>query len=918
MAANEDRMRLVAVALWCVGLLVALSEGQLLADIEECPLSVDASTAGLVQGPGVLTGNLPLFARGIGGRAASCRTFPSDSDTYCSKFLGGEQHYMPDATPPSAGEPASDDYLDFLATEEMIGVQLLPMEADGLPLDADSCQFQFYAFSCLTRYPPCEDEQPMRLSTAVCTEVRLECALVIQGAELYSGTKPVSLCFEPMTETDPQYFFRPDNWTDTGLATFISLGFSEPALQATAAKGRLARETAALEASLCQFPMITVTDPLTNSTFCDFECEHPLYSQSEWALMRNALVVPGLVSIPFNLVALWRATRTIRTNWLSGGGGTAKAARTSINWLFLLTIVMALLFALLSAVPAAALHNEVGCGSAEAAVATDGVACWLSKTSPFVLLSFLLCVDATLLRIFVRTRAARRMKLYESSHNEGGWVLLVCFLLPAALMATAFLLDDPRLVVDGEVQTHQYRWNIRNSFLCFPRIKSVAVELALMHVPLLLAGVAGFVLAMRITVSLKGGSCASFCGLLVGRDGVRTRDFNEHDDFYASSHVSTSEDDSGSRNPPHRGSGSSLSGNGNGHSAGSRSGSTTGDSRTVGSFIFRTKRSRERTQRLHTVNSVTNRVAASMLRFAIVMLAFIILANAATLSFFPRLSEFEANYYLWRDCITSDGDLQCLNSNAAAFGANVDECCRRCDLDGFSIAYAGVCADCDAAPSTAELFGEARDELAVPSVASFTVFYLSWSVLPLLFGILFSSSEFSSCWQAARSRRGYGNDRAHDYSDYNTDRGTGSASTRKTMRHVKAAFGRAAGRGKYTPPTSKASNSISDLSSSSAGRRPSDGSFADSNVFKAANRRESKGKPEDESKAKRQSIKAKRESKFSRKSMSQQSASERVDIFDPGFSIPMPALPRGEPPRPPPSSVASDSAPGLLPPPGML
>jgi hypothetical protein len=144
-----------------------------------------------------------------------------------------------------------------------------------------------------------------------------------------------------------------------------------------------------------------------------------------------------------------------------------------------------------------------------------------------------------------------------------------------------------------------------------------------------------------------------------------------------------------------------------------------------------------------------------MVRFAGVMLVFLLLSCTAALLFFPQLKAFQQNLFLWFDCNQNSGLLSCFDKlrGQGYSQAASSQCCLACSGAVFAQRNPGVCGTCADAPNTTVLFDPVeREANEFPSLNVLMLFYLGWSSLPLSFGVIFAGGLLRD-WlrRAARS-----------------------------------------------------------------------------------------------------------------------------------------------------------------------
>ncbi len=689
-------MRVVAGLVAAAAVLVRGQTLELTCNASAAVVDVSTPDPGhLVNAAGVVAatvnpGNAD-FAAGVGGRSAACRPFPAGLGTYCSVLLGGSgEYYMPNAR----AAPGSDEWRDFYATEAVIKSKLAGLQ-QAQSMVSQRCFKTFQLYSCVARYPACSSAgEPLKLALDVCQFVASGgegCQLIVDGARVYTHDLVLPVCNAATVVTPawPGYFFKPDAW----LGSQVWAGGAEPGLTLAQLEATNSSAPDALELT-CVFPQVPTVGrgSEANRTSCEWPCEHPLYSSSEWLVMRLALVVPALLSVPLNVAALWKASTGARLRLLRG----RRAGAGEVNWLFIAAICAAIAFALIIALPAAALGNEVGCVSMSQPVIHESAVCWVSKTAPFVLQVFLNCVTVTLWRVLVRVVAAKSMRqVGKSSRSHIAVTVALAFGLPLCLGITALALNNNSLQkASGAIEPVQYAFLVRNGFLCLPRINDIALELALIHIPLLAAGLTALAFALAVALVLGDYQPRAFLRVL----------FCSADRLLERIGLGDSEPGTGSAS----------------HMAGPA--------------------------------SLTSRLSSQMMRFAGVMFVFLSLSTAAVLLFFPKLKAFEDSLYVWSDCNQNNGLLSCLGRLASAGydPRNADNCCRACNDGAFAISNMDVCGTCSDTPNATTLFSsETRAENQFPAVWVLTLFYLAWGCLPFFFGLFFAMGALRGCLRTA-------------------------------------------------------------------------------------------------------------------------------------------------------------------------
>jgi len=651
------------------------------------------------------------FEIGEGGRSAGCHPWPSSrNDLYCTSILGSGTFYMPDPTAP----PQSVDDIDLAATNARLG-QLLPLLELGRSVVSATCFDTFLAYGCLLRFPPCEGGEPLKFNRDLCDFLRAPnpgCETIITF-----DTGLLTSCTHTITEPEPQYFFRPDEW----------IGMN--AWEQTPGEGFTFEDVQDLIASLgsdgnlsCRAPLEPTLGRVAEGVLsCEFPCENPVFSSDEWLAIRLCFVIPGLLSLPFNIAVFVKAVSSAQLLQRA-----SSSSRASLNWTFVLTVALAILFVFVGPLLSAIFGNEVGCASYTSLEVKESTICWISKTTPFVLQAFVNGVTATLFRVLVRTRAAKRLKMYKTGKWEGPVTNLMIWVVPTLLMSIAFALDDSVLGVQkedgGSLFKIQYAYLVRNSITCFPRLPNVILETILIHLPLFLSGLLGLAFAIMVAATLAENSPRRFWGLICGRSYITTSEIMtaEHSSKNDVSQSDLSKDES-------------------------MRGSFTEGSLTEPPRKSTLKRKKKK-QTVRTQEELTSRIASQMIRFAGIEALFLVISFLSLLTLIPGLGNFTDAAFQFFDCASFGGLFQCFENSEEL---NIDgiSCCTpaQCLNANFS-SPDNVCADCSTID--ASIF----DEEGLPNPPTFALLYFSWSILPLLFGIAFASSMIGNCYNTVRNR----------------------------------------------------------------------------------------------------------------------------------------------------------------------
>jgi len=684
------------------------NRARVLADtgLEQC-------ASGLPQGATVDV-HLLEFDAGRGGRSTSgCHRFPSNTSSVCSFFLGDRSVYMPDL---NASSDNVDDLEAVLAAIEL-RTQLLFQSKDFV---SERCFYNLIAFSCLTRFPFCDEgNEPMKFNVDVCTNLYNAdegCGVLLAGATELLNVDLALSCDATVRLDSPQYFFRPNYWIGTDV--WATSGGLELVELENLVQESLANSTGSLEKE-CNYPRIRNEE----MDECQWPEAFPAYSKDEWRTMRLSLVVPALLSIPLNIGVLIYATRRWWRKYVFKYPSTMRRSQRSksISRLLVATLLMAILFASMTAFPALIFGNEVGSSRIVDLKYVDSQPCIISKARGFVLLAFVNCIAATLFKVWVRVKASKRFRTYHKPHTENILIVFCCFALPLLLALAAFFIEDRSVVANRQVQKWQFQYVIRNTYSCDLRFKAPAEEIFLLHAPLLLSSFVSFVLSIVVAVSVGKFSVHGCCNFVVnGRrrthlERIRFGSFmSETSEFDSSSSTSQS---------------NLFRGNSDRERRSQRA-------RPVSSF---TKKIRStlvgRTQ--FRSGDVMGRVGIQMVRFAIVLLIFLVFGFIGVVSIIPKLSKTEADLFVWSDCSEHMGLLTCINS-VNKFGLDAVTCCSQCADPAFAEANRDICPDCTASPETDELFSAKGRAIAnLPRAQAFIFYNLSWSMLPLLFGIVF-------------------------------------------------------------------------------------------------------------------------------------------------------------------------------------
>ncbi|GBG28291.1 Hypothetical Protein FCC1311_045142 [Hondaea fermentalgiana] len=677
----------------------------------------DSASATLLNAQTVIV-DTETFILGDGGRnTTGCHTFPDD-DLTCSSVLSGSSVYMPDAY---LGTDA--DLADIFAVEARVASILQELEGD-LASAGEECRYIFQVYACVSRYPMCDDEEPTKMTFDACEEIHEACAPLFEKYE-----NLITPCDAVVTDAEAQYFFRPDYWLDTEVwqvsATSSSQGFDAQDLE------DLAGLVAAAESELnCEYPLVPTMNRVSpGSKTCEYQSKFPVYSDEAWESIRLALVVPGLLSIPFNVFAVFKTTQELRKRphvYSVRRRRGDKDRRRIVLQLFRLAASFGIIFALVSAVPAAILGFQVGLVSQTQTFVQESAACWISKTAPFFLMSLVNMITTTLIIIWLRVHAAKRMRSYRGSRRERFCVWAFSFLLPAVLCAIALVLDDSRLYEeeDGRLVAFQNMYFVRNTFMCFPRLAHASHELLLIHIPLMLSGVAGFITAVSVAMLLRSerNSCM---GILCGNLSFANTSVMYSMPSSASSRSSSGGSDSG---------GLGISGIG----------------RSLRKPTINTSR-KYRTVNRTTDEGISLRITAQTIRLGSLFFIFIVLGFVGVILVAPSLQSFSTSMYQWWDCADASGFYTCMDTLTDSESIYDSEiCCGKCGLEGFDAAYPEVCGACEDAPSNEDLFlipGLASSSSSssnaddVPPPGQLMLFYFSWSVIPLVFGLSFCLSH---------------------------------------------------------------------------------------------------------------------------------------------------------------------------------
>lgn len=688
-------------AIGLAGLMV-LCVTQNLQALDSCSYTEDINTDGIdyvtLQTVVVDTNS---FMLGYGGRNTSgCYEYPSQEESlYCADILGDHVVYMPN---PQGGQV---DLADILAVEVKLAAVEVELSTTLATINAE-CLGIFRAYACVSKYPVCQEGNnngvfaPIKMSTEACELINSKCSELFE-----KHSNLITSCSATSTTEEPQYFFRPNEWIGSDIWDQSSStdSLSETDLEELATGAGYDNVT-------CVYPLVaTQGRTSSNSITCEYPERFPVYTDVEWTAMWLIFVVPALLSLPFNAFAFYKSSQEVRRQRrrpvLSFHRPKYRTDRKKVVIkLFRLSALCGILFVSMSALPAAILNFQVGLISQSGDTIKESAACWVTKLSPFFLQALVNSCTLTLVIIWLRVRAATRMQNYRGSRRERLYEFLFVVLVPAIFGTVALVLEEFTLYNnDGMLVEFQNRFFVRNAFLCFPRLRYTWCELILVHLPLICASTIGLAMAISISLMLRSeqNSCIKVFTGNMDFATTTTISYSANSMSSSSSHASDS--------VPSRANGSGSSQN------------------------WKTINRRVKDEGL------ALRITAQGIRFGSSNFLFVVLSFVMIMLIELPLGNFAVAMFQWWDCSNNEGYYECVESlQDTAF--NATSCCAKCILDGFSTVYPDVCYTCSDAPSSSELFGNEGGAQAygLPSHAIFLVFYFSWAMIPLAFGVSFT------------------------------------------------------------------------------------------------------------------------------------------------------------------------------------